>query len=457
MKIKTKIHLFSTLLMFVILIMTNTGVYFLFEKMALDSAHKQLREEVAEVTESFSKMTSENDPAVIIRAHYPNHGAIRIFNAAGETLGIGYSEPSLTKFIPKFKANAQYAVNTYEGTPVLTIRSPVIWSDGEIVDLHMIQSLTEMKQSLTMLKMILTIVTLVALLPVLFFSMGLSRIVFHPVERLVATMSESRRAGTYEQIPVIETRKDEMTEMTLTFNELMEQLEYNYKNQEQFVSDASHELKTPLTVIESYARLLTRHGFDNRDVAEEAVGAILSESLRMKSMIEQLLELARNDEKISSHFEETNLNEQIEKTIQPMRQAYDREFVFEEKVSAIVNTDREKFRQLMYIFLDNARKYSDGNIRVMVEEIDECYLISIIDYGNGISEEAIPHVFNRFYRVEEDRSRRTGGTGLGLAIAKQLSEGLHAQLKMESIVGLGTTIRIHIPKDDADQGTKVFE
>lgn len=446
MKIKTKIHLYSTLLMLVILIMTNLGVYFLFKKLVYDSSEKQLQREVEELTESFSKMTADNDPKVIIRAHYPDHGGIRIFDEAGKSLEIGYSEPSLERFIPTFKKDARFAVNTYEGTPILTIRSPVVWIDGEIVELQMIRLLVDLSESLTLLKMILMIVTVIAIVPVLFFSITLSRIVFRPIERLVATMSEGRMAGTFEKIPVAETKKDEMTEMTLTFNKLMDQLEYNYKNQEQFVSDASHELKTPLTVIESYARLLTRRGFDNRDVAEEAVGAILSESLRMKSMIEQLLELARNDEKISYHFEEINLNEQIEKTIQPMRQAHAREFIFDADISATVMSDGEKFRQLMYIFLDNARKYSDGNIKVMLEEVEAGYSVSIIDYGNGIREEALPQVFNRFYRVEEDRSRRTGGTGLGLAIAKQLSEGLNAELKMESIVGLGTTIRIFMPQ-----------
>lgn len=432
--------------MLIVLIMTNTGVYFLFKKMAYDSADRQLQYEVEELTESFSKMTAQNDPTVIIRAHYPDRGSIRVFNAAGEPLEIGYSEPSLKNFSPSFKENVRHAVNMYDGFPVLTIRSPVIWTDGEVVELHMIQQLTDVKQSLATLKMILTIVTLIAMLPALFFSIGLSRIVFNPIERLVSTMAESRRAGTYEQIPLTDAEKDEMAEMTLTFNELMEQLEHNYRNQEQFVSDASHELKTPLTVIESYARLLTRQGFENRDVAKEAVDAILGESLRMKSMIEQLLQLARNDKKLSYQIEETNLNEQIEKTIQPMRQAYDREFILEEEVSAIAMTDREKFRQMLYIFLDNARKYSDGDIKVTIGEAGDAYVISIIDYGNGIREEALPHVFNRFYRVEEDRSRRTGGTGLGLAIAKQLSEGLNATLKMESIVGLGTTIRIIIPK-----------
>lgn len=163
-------------------------------------------------------------------------------------------------------------------------------------------------------------------------------------------------------------------------------------------------------------------------------------------MIEQLLQLAKNDEQATFQFEETDLFDQIEKTVKPMRQAYARQFDFEGIKNAIVLTDSEKFRQLLYIFLDNARKYSEDLVKVAMQDEGDGYSIAITDYGNGIPQEALPHVFNRFYRVEEDRNRKTGGTGLGLAIAKQLADGLGAGLKMESISGMGTTVRITIPK-----------
>ncbi|AOV08979.1 sensor histidine kinase [Sporosarcina ureilytica] len=442
MKIRTKIHLFSTLLMFVILILTNTGVYFLFEKMAYDTEREQLQSQVKELTASFSKMTAQNDPAVIIRAHLPDNGAISV---AGQRLGSGEATTLLKDYTPTI-TNDSYTVEKVNGTSVLSVSSPVIWNNGDVVQLDMMQLLVNVDRNLMALKLVLAGVTLLAMLPVVFSSIGLSRIVINPIEKLIATMSQSRKSGTYEKIQMSVDRKDEMAQMALTFNEMMEQLEQNYKQQEQFVSNASHELKTPLTVIESYARLLTRRGFDNRDVAEEAVGAILSESVRMKSMIEQLLQLAKNDELATFQFEETDLFDQIEKTVKPMRQAYARQFDFEGIKDSIVTTDSERFRQLLYIFLDNARKYSDDLVKITLQDEGDSYAIAITDYGNGIPQEALPHVFNRFYRVEEDRNRKTGGTGLGLAIAKQLADGLGAGLKMESISGMGTTVRITIPK-----------
>ena len=284
------------------------------------------------------------------------------------------------------------------------------------------------------------------MIPITASSIALGRIVIQPIENLIKTMSQSRQTGKYEKIDVLAEGKDEMTQMGREFNDMMGQLESNYKKQEQFVSNASHELKTPLTVIESYARLLSRRGFDDRSVAEEAVGAILSESIRMKDMIEQMLHLARNHEQAAFNFAETDINALVEKTLQPMRQAYARDFIHEGNGSAVAVTDTEKLRQLLFIFLDNARKYSEREIKTTISETETAISIAVTDYGNGIPEEALPHLFDRFYRVHEDRNRKTGGTGLGLAIAKELADGLGAELKIESIVGMGTTFRIIIPK-----------
>lgn len=446
MKLKTKIHLFSTLLMLIILALTNIGVYFLFEKMAYDTEYSQLRIHSEGMTRSISKMTEQTDPSTVIRAHMPEDGMIRVFNFKGEQLTFGESEIGLKKFTPTFDQGAYYAKGKFENVPVISLRSPIIWPNGEVVELQVTHRLKDVVHNLTTLKLVLAGVTLVAMIPILISSIALSRILIQPIERLIDTMSQSRLAGTYEKIHLPEKGKDEMTEMALTFNKMMAQLEQNFIQQEEFVSNASHELKTPLTVVESYARLLSRRGFENHAVAEEAVGAILSESVRMKEMIEQLLQLARHQEQMVFDFVDTDLYEQIEKTVQPMRQAYTREFIFEGTAPSPAVIDEEKFRQLLFILLDNARKYSEESIRITMAENEETYTMSITDYGNGIPEDALPHLFTRFYRVEEDRSRKTGGTGLGLAIAKELADGLGIQLKVESISGMGTTIRLLIPK-----------
>ena len=161
---------------------------------------------------------------------------------------------------------------------------------------------------------------------------------------------------------------DELAQMERTFNEMMGQLEQNFMKQEQFVSNASHELKTPLTVIESYARLLERRGFDNREVVDEALAAIISETGRMKEMIAQMLDLAKSSGFQAFEFEEVDLKPLLEGAVKPLKQAYGREIIIEAEGPVIVETDGKFVKQLLFILLDNARKYSDREIYTSIEE-----------------------------------------------------------------------------------------
>ncbi len=447
MKLKTKIHLFSTLLMLVILTLTNTGIYFVYEKMAFDTEYHQLKTQSEDLIASLSQMTKQNDPATVLRAYIPPNGAVRILDSTGKVKVESQSAEGIGRYNPKIASKERYSIGEFDNTPVLTMREPVIWTDGKVVELQMIQLMSDVKHNLSLLKLILLGVTLIAMIPITVSSAALGRIVIQPIDNLIKTMSQSRQTGTYEKIDVSAEGKDEMAQMGHEFNDMMGQLESNFKKQEQFVSNASHELKTPLTVIESYARLLSRRGFDDRSVAEEAVEAILGESIRMKDMIAQMLQLARNQEQAAYNFAKCDIHTLVKKTLQPMRQAYTRDFILEGNGPAVAVTDAEKLRQLLFILLDNARKYSEQEIKTTISENETMISIAVTDYGNGIPEEALPQLFDRFYRVHEDRNRKTGGTGLGLAIAKELADGLGAELKIESIVGMGTTFRIIIPKE----------
>lgn len=447
MRLKTKIHLFSTLLMLIILTLTNLGVYLLFEKMAYDTAYNQLHQRSNELTSSISRMTSKTDASAVLRTYVPASGAVRIIGAADGKNPSVQNVEGFEHHHPAVRKDEKYSIDDFEGTPTISISAPVIWTGGEVVELQMIELLTDAKQNLTTLILILGGVTLLAMIPITMSSIALGRIVIQPIEKLIKTMSHSRSAGTYEKIKVSTRGKDELAQMGRTFNDMMEQLEQNFKQQERFVSNASHELKTPLTVVESYARLLKRRGFEDRAVAQEAVEAILSESVRMKEMIEQLLQLARNHKQVPFKFQRTDIYELVGKMLRPMEQAYARPFLLEGEGPAIAVTDVEKLKQLLYILLDNARKYSDGDIKTVIHESQMTISISIIDKGNGIPQDALPQIFDRFYRVDEDRNRKTGGTGLGLAIAKELADGLGAELQVDSTIGVGTTFRILIQKE----------
>lgn len=124
-----------------------------------------------------------------------------------------------------------------------------------------------------------------------------------------------------------------------------------------------------------------------------------------------------------------------------MNASYDREFRLQAQQSLIVETDVQQLKQLLYILLDNARKYSEDSIDMEAGKDGSVY-IKIRDYGVGIPKDSLPHVFERFYRVDKARSRETGGFGLGLSLAKELADSLHLRLEIDSIEQLGTTVTI---------------
>ena len=258
-------------------------------------------------------------------------------------------------------------------------------------------------------------------------------------------MQKNIKNQSFDQIPIQSNSKDEIADMTKTYNTLMDELEQSYMRQQQFVGNASHELKTPLTVIESYADLLLRRGFDQKEVAVEALEAISSESKTMKALIEQMLELAKSMESMKIDVAELELLSFVENLVRQMNRSYDVS-VDVQGEEVIVATDKQKLQQILYILIDNARKYSDTGspITIVVRQNAHDATLSVIDRGIGIPPEDLPHIFERFYRVTKDRNRKTGGTGLGLSIATQLATLIHAKLSAESTVGVGTTIHLTI-------------
>ncbi len=446
MKLKRKIHLYSTLLMFIILLLAMIVIYFLFQRMSYNTEYDQLLSQSKELTTELSQLTSEEDVGMFIRAFVPSNGAISVINSTGKSMTSVESIKGLGKIPVDDQSDEAYAILDVDGVDALSITSPLIWPTGEVVTLKMTRQLVEVAENLRVLRFVLIGVTMFAMVPIVLSSVTLGRIVSQPIEKLITAMTTSQQSGTYEKITGAVNGKDELAQMERTFNEMMDQLEQNFRKQEQFVSNASHELKTPLTVIESYARLLERRGVEQREVVDEALTAITAETGRMKEMIAQMLDLASSREARPIEITEVELTSLVESVVSPLRQAYRRTMTIDGDERAVVETDAPLVKQLLFILLDNARKYSDGEIVTLIQEAEAHVEVTVKDYGKGIPQTDLEQIFDRFYRVESDRSRKTGGTGLGLSIAKEITDRLGATLTIESVVDMGTVVRLLIPK-----------
>lgn len=429
MRLKTKIHLLTTLLMLVIIVATNSGIYLLYEKFAYDTEYNQLQSRANDLSSTLSQLNAQTNLQQVLRAYMPTDGSVYIYD--GERL----------------KTKVQATLEMQE-VPAITYTMPAIWIDGTVVDITLQQSMEEVERTLDLLKVILVVVSVVATIPIFLASLVLGRLILLPLERLNETMRKSASTGKYEKIDTTEKGGDELININRTFNIMMEKLEQHYQKQQEFVSNASHELKTPITVIESYAKLLLRRGFDNREVAQESLQAIANESSRMHEMVLQLLELAKNKEQLDIHFEQLELAPFLNKVASQMEQAYHRTFRIDAQIPKFINSDEKILKQLLFILLDNARKYSEDEVRIQATETTNHVRITIQDFGIGIPVEHIPHLFERFYRVTEDRNRKTGGSGLGLAIAHELAQQLGIMIDVKSKLGEGSSFTLCIPKEE---------
>ena len=428
MRLKTKIHLLTTLLMLVMLVATNSGIYFLYDKFAYNTEYKQLQARANELSSTLSQLNEQTNLQQVLRAYMPTNGAVYI-----------YDEQHV---IMKVQSTLEMP-----DVPYISFTMPAIWIDGTVVQIKLKQSVEEVASTLGLLKVILVVVSIVATIPIFLASLALGRLILLPLERLNKTMLKSATTGKYEKIDIPDKGRDELTNINRTFNIMMEKLEQHYQKQQQFVSNASHELKTPITVIESYAKLLLRRGFDNKEVAQESLQAIVNESSRMHEMVLQLLELAKNKEHLDVHFVPLELAPFLNKVATQMQQAYHRGFIVDAEMPNYIYSDEKMLKQLLFILLDNARKYSEREVHIQATDISEYVLITIQDFGVGIPAEHIPHLFERFYRVAEDRNRKTGGSGLGLAIAHELAGQLGITIDVESTIGEGSSFTLRVPKE----------
>lgn len=441
MKLNTKVNLLSTLLTSIILIGSFTGIYFLYKELAITTEVEQLQQRSNELVTAVSSLPSAEGIDSIFRAYIPTNGAIIVRDAQGASILRLQMTGQNIEF--NMQNNKYYTMKIIDEIPHIAMETPLIWPTQEIVTAKLIQPLPTLTENLQRLQIILVLITLIALLPIYFASQLLVRLIVNPIQQMTATMERNIQQSSFDQIPQRKKSKDEIAKMALTYNKLMAQLENLHANQQQFIGNASHELKTPLTVIESYAKLLKRRGTKDAQVTEEALTAIIQESDNMKSLIEQMLALAKTNETMKITIAPVNLQHFISSIAQSFQAAYHREIKVDVP-DITIQTDEAKLKQLLFIFLDNACKYSEDTIELTVTVHNDVLQFRIKDSGIGIPKEDIPNLFNRFYRVDKDRNRKTGGVGIGLSIASQLAERLGATIKIDSELGQGTTISIDL-------------
>ena len=267
------------------------------------------------------------------------------------------------------------------------------------------------------------------------------------MEALAGKLEGINAARLDTRIPVDETQ-EELKPLAMSINDMLDRINASYRAQVRFVSDASHELRTPISVIQGYANLLDRWGKNDEKTLQESINAIKGEAANMKELVEQLLFLARGDNNtIALQLEEFSLSELAGEVIRET-QLIDTAHRFEVRgIEVGVNADRSLVKQALRILVDNAIKYTDagGTILVSVEREADFARLSVTDDGIGIAPDAVPQIFERVYRADESRARATGGAGLGLSIAQWIATRHGGHMEVLSRVGIGTKVLLALP------------
>lgn len=262
----------------------------------------------------------------------------------------------------------------------------------------------------------------------------------------------------------IDVHETELGGLEAAVNNMLKRLDEAKKKQIRFVDDASHELRTPISVIQGYINMLDRWGKNDPKVREEAIAAIKVESAHMNTLIDQLLFLARGEmdrhvfdmkpvsaeETVAEVLDECMMidKEHEYRMISELSDGRDANSDFGDAPSCVTLADAAMLKQCVRILTDNAAKYTPhgGTITLKAYEDPSNVYIEVADNGIGIAKEELPHIFDRFYRGQNVRGNNAGGSGLGLSIAKWIAEQHGGRIKAVSGLDIGTKMTVILPK-----------
>ena len=277
---------------------------------------------------------------------------------------------------------------------------------------------------------------------------GVSYVIARPVMKISSAI---RAIASFEDARLLKSEYSETEDIVDAFNELQTRLKTLDDSRQEFVSNVSHELKTPLTSIKVLADSLNGQENVPIDIYQEFMQDITKEIDRENSIITDLLSLVKMDRGGESlNVESKSVNELLElvmKRLGPIAGQNEVELIYESNRQVVAELDEVKMTLALTNLIENAIKYNKqrGWVRVTLDSDHQFFFVTIADSGIGIAQDQIDHIYERFYRVEKSHSREIGGTGLGLSLTRKTILLHRGSIRCESVPGEGTTFYVRIP------------
>lgn len=290
-----------------------------------------------------------------------------------------------------------------------------------------------------------------------FLARQLSRQALSPMVLITHKVHEMGGENLDSRVQLSDSAPEEIQELAETFNGLLDRIAEAFARQEQFIADASHELRSPLTVIRGNAQLVRKRGREHPEIFDECIDNMLEETQRLERLVTDLLTLARSRAALNQH-QPLDLVQLIRQTALSYQALHPQIQLQLPHRPLWVEGDPDGLKRVLINLLDNALRVIDaqGHIEVTVRALGEQAEVSVQDNGPGIDPQHLAHLFDRFYRVDTARSRAGGGSGLGLAISRQLLEAHQGRINVHSEVGKGSRFVFWLPllEESAEEGTR---
>jgi heavy metal sensor kinase len=386
----------------------------------------------------------------------PTGKFIQVLDKTGR---IGLKSGSLGKFqLPisiKALRNASKGKMTFEtnrtiGTvPIRIVTMPIVEGRRIANIVQVASSLEDVEKALHTLFLILSITIPSALAVASLGGHFLANRALNPVDEVTNTARAITSHNLNKRIR-IKKAKDEIGRLAETFNEMISRLDLSFKKIRQFSADASHELKTPLTVLKGEIEVALRRARTG-DEYREILSSNLEEINNMTRIVDDLLLLSRADTGevplTKSRVELSEFLSEIQVQSQVLATTREIDVYLHKSQAVYALADPLRLKSMMLNLIENGIKYSQPGARIDItlEKDDSWAFITVSDRGIGISQEALPHIFDRFYRVDKARSHQEGGSGLGLSICKWIAEAHQGSISARSELGKGSTFVVRMP------------
>ncbi|MCL6587196.1 MAG: HAMP domain-containing histidine kinase [Anoxybacillus sp.] len=458
--LKGKLALLSATVIFIVYFLFTCLQYGTVKQWLLKEEEKTIEKTIEEIETYYAEKRSVSWDDIrksksLLEKLNEKYQAIRILDGKGNVVVSVSNDAPISLFSAETPEKLEVDYHLVNNERSIVLRKPfhVAQVNGTI---EIVRHLVKFQQMINTIFFIMTLIGAVALGTSAWIGRFIAKQFVGRLQAVTNTMRNIKNNGFQERIDVPATN-DEMSQLMAMFNEMMDEIEHSFRQQKQFIEDASHELRTPIAILEGHLSLLKRWGKHNPDILEESLDAAVQEVYRLKKLVLELLDLSHAEAlAIPAEVQPTSPKEaaeQIVKNFRVLHPSFRFHIVDEAGEKACVRVAKHHLEQLLLILLDNAVKYSQQEkvITIDIKEEGKYVSISVRDKGIGIPRDELEKVFLRFYRVDKARSREKGGVGLGLAIAKEIVDKYGGQIVIESEVGAGTTVELFLPKAKSNE------